>query len=436
MRDSSFYITYGQVAKISFENRAVNLDYFSDNVVRQEVLNRILREREDFDETLQTPSSIVQTINMLDESSNLDEIQKEYNSLNEKREKPRKIITIPTLEVFLQEYGNALITCMPLVSNLTEIPKIGSWVPVLVIHDNNILNTKSNTDKSFFYFPFSLFKRSGDSLVNTTTIGQKNKTNKANSKEILWPRSGSTMIQNKNGKSNIISDGDSILLSTGFQDLSQKLNNEELDEIKLFEYQRFNPISQKDSLIFLDKYDLDWEDQLNEYRKQIFELGQFSIDDPDKVEIIEKIITKLSEVTSFKDRMKLFFGIDFSDKYIDEYPKDTTEAEKEVLRKDNGVLICGTNIYLSGNINKKSKQKDYTVTRSEPLKDILRGLIDALIDLTKEVIDHQHAGSPAKVLQTIPGGAPPGTIATDIEERLKTIKGMLERISSSQIHIS
>jgi len=165
----------------------------------------------------------------------------------------------------------------------------------------------------------------------------------------------------------------------------------------------------------------------------LFELGQFEEDD---LEVVDKIILKLSEVTSFKDRMKLFFGIDFSDKYIEEYPKDETEGEKEVLRKDNGILICGSSIYLSGNPNKKTKQKDYTATRSEPLKDILRGLIDTLIALTNEVIDHQHAGSPAKVMQTVPGGSPSGSIATDIEEKLQSIKGMLERITSSQVHIS
>jgi len=63
-------------------------------------------------------------------------------------------------------------------------------------------------------------------------------------------------------------------------------------------------------------------------------------------------------------------------------------------------------------------------------------LIDIITDLTKEIINHQHAGSPAKVLQTIPGGAPQGTIATDIEQRLDKIKGQLDKISSSRVHIS
>jgi len=52
---------------------------------------------------------------------------------------------------------------------------------------------------------------------------------------------------------------------------------------------------------------------LNEYRKNLYELGQF-----EDTSVIESVIENLSNVKSFKDRMKLFFGIDFSDTYSNE----------------------------------------------------------------------------------------------------------------------
>jgi len=126
MRNNKFYITYGQVSKIFIENRTINLDTFTDKLILQQEINKVLDESEDFDETQQKAIDVLLKINELDESSNFDQIYDRFKKLNTKKEKPRKIVTLPIVEAIINESAERTVTCIPLASNLTEVPKLGS----------------------------------------------------------------------------------------------------------------------------------------------------------------------------------------------------------------------------------------------------------------------------------------------------------------------
>jgi len=126
MRNNKFYITYGQVSKISIENRTIDLDTFTDKLILQQDINKFLDELEDFDETQQKATDVLFKSNELHESSNFDDIYSQFKDLNTKKEKPRKIVTLPIVEAVIKDSVERTVSCIPLASNLTEVPKLGS----------------------------------------------------------------------------------------------------------------------------------------------------------------------------------------------------------------------------------------------------------------------------------------------------------------------
>ena len=97
---------------------------------------------------------------------------------------------------------------------------------------------------------------------------------------------------------------------------------------------------------------------------------------------------------------------------------------------DNGVVIAGENVYITSNT--KSAQKDYKVARSEPIQDLLYGLIDAVKQLTLALKTHKHLGSPAMVLDPQPDFI---QAVTTIEQTITQIQDGLGNISSPKVHI-
>jgi len=54
-----------------------------------------------------------------------------------------------------------------------------------VINHDNILNIHSSADNTYFYFPFSLYKKVGSDLKNTTNLKEKTKIDINSAREIL-----------------------------------------------------------------------------------------------------------------------------------------------------------------------------------------------------------------------------------------------------------
>lgn len=432
MRNSDFYITFGQVYKVKTAHTVSAPNAFTDYMFEQDLINKELEETEGWDIAKQRVTDQKKFIKVFQDSTDIDKIKQDYKNLKVGAKNPKKTLTVPAVWVHIYEQnslGSSVpqqVLALPIAGNLTEIPKLGQWVPIIAVSDNVISNTTTKQNVKFFYLPFSLTKRyfSVMGSVNNSKDITSGKVSSKTAKDILWPRSGATIIQNQNGKAHLISDGTTMMFSTGFGELPGGLRGDEIEQMNLHEFFRLNPPNTSDAFIFIDKYDKEWDAQLNEYRKNLYELGQF-----EDTSVIDSIIENLSNVKSFKDRMKLFFGIDFSDTYSNIW-KSNDPQEEEDLIMDNGVVIAGENVYITSNT--KSAQKDYKVARSEPIQDLLYGLIDAVKQLTLALKTHKHLGSPAMVLDPQPDFI---QAVTTIEQTITQIQDGLGNISSPKVHI-
>lgn len=432
MQDKQFYLTFGQVYKITIFNSIADLCNFTDYIHEQVKENNDLKS-ENWDIKTQISSSrrkIIESI--LDKSTNYNELINQYEKLNLDNKKPKKINTTPILIVELYDknsIGSIIpkkVICESLSNSITEIPKIGQWVSVLGCSIYNIDKDIPYDGIKYFYFPFSINKKKFSNLssINKPKDITSGKISNKTAKNILWPRSGSTIIQNQNGKSNIIIDEDNVLLSTGFKDLPFGLAGDKIDDMNIHEFFRKNPPDTSDSFIFIDKYDIDWETQLNDYRKKLYEISRL-----DDTSIIDNIIEEISNIKSFNDRIKLFFGIDFSNVYEWKY-SSAPNISSENKTKDSAILIHGKNIFLSNTFGKKTK---FNIARSQPTEDIIYGLIDIVKDLITAINSH------------MPLGTPPGTPISPMPDfilktqeaatKLQKIQGELSEISSKKVYI-
>jgi len=100
--------------------------------------------------------------------------------------------------------------------------------------------------------------------------------------------------------------------------------------------------------------------------------------------IADEAINKIKNLKNFEDRIRLFFGTDFSIKPEYEYAEKNNNDDTE-LTKDNGTLIHSKKIYLSTSGQGK-KQTKYTAARSERVIDLLSGIIDFTKELHGSVV--------------------------------------------------
>jgi len=79
------------------------------------------------------------------------------------------------------------VLALPIAGNLTEIPKLGQWVPIIAVSDNVISNTTTKQNVKFFYLPFSLTKRyfSVMGSVNNSKDITSGKVSSKTAKDIL-----------------------------------------------------------------------------------------------------------------------------------------------------------------------------------------------------------------------------------------------------------
>jgi len=432
MRNSDFYMTFGQVVDVSIENSFSYLNKFTEYVDDQTKQNEELQKDDTWSISSQTYSSQKKYIEVLYPSTNYEEVAKKYLELKEESKRLRKISTCPIISAYIYEQNTnnsivpKIVKCVPLNRCLLEVPTIGQWIVILVANNSVISNTENVDSYKYFYFPFSIDKRKFEKIENITSLKEKtnSKLNKNSVKNVMWPRTGSTIVQNENGKSNIQVNENSLLFSSGFGDLPQGLDSAQVLQQKVHEFFKLSPPENIDSFLFIDRYDREWEQALNEYKKRLYELLRF-----DDTSVVDKIISDLFSVKSFKDRIKVFFGIDFSNKYEWKYSSPSSENVVD-KSKDNGMLLAAENIYLGK--NSKNSQKDFTVARSEPTQDLLFGTIDVLIDLFNLLSTHKHLGTPASVLDPTPDFV---SKLKEVETKIKKIQDELKEIQSPSIHI-
>jgi hypothetical protein len=416
----SVEILFGEVTDIFNQHITADIEKFPEYFKEQIDVNKSLEEDPDWDPSQQSTYSKNKFVNVVHSSTDFDRLQTEYNNLTNNIAK-RKIISFPQAVVYLyQNSANKSIipqavVCSPLTHLLVETPIIGQWVSVLKMNNQ------------YFYLPFSFYKDKFGAITDTNTL--KNITNgkvaTRTAQGILWPREGGSILQNKTGESFLQLDASSFLLSTGFKDLPLSLNGDQVEEQKVHEFLRWNPVKQDDAFIFVDKYNTDWQTKLNNYKKEFYELNKF-----EDTSVVDKIIADIEEAQSFKKRLKYFFGIDLSGSYGWRYAGE--KAPEDVVKKQgSGTFLGGEEIYLGKNT--PDLQKDFKAARGEVVHDLLHGMIDIILDMHVALKQHKHFGSPAAVFepmvdfqQTVDG----------LGDRITTIQKQLKEIRSLNIHVT
>ncbi len=268
----------------------------------------------------------------------------------------------------------------------------------------------------YFYLPYSFYLKAGKSIKAIELESAKTGPQAEN---VLWPRSGSTTIQNANGNAYMQLDANDILLSTGFEDLEEE--SIEVMNTRLHEFKRFNGVSQLDSMIYMSKYDRIFEEKMFAYFKALYELDNV---DTSK---LDAFIESLAVAKSFEERIGVLFGISFSNPNYEYY--DTPEIDDEDRTKDSGVVIGGKTIYLT---NLKKEQTRYSAARGDRVVDLMAGIINHITDLHKVIKSHKHLGTPSSVLTP-----DPNTMSgiDELDSSLNELTGKLSSILSTKIII-
>mgnify|MGYP001570169579 CR=1 FL=1 len=424
--------TYAQVEKIIPIHRLLNIPLFNlDNI-----------EESTYYKGLSDIEKLIKPTPVIKDSTNVNSISADHQTLTSNNKRYKKILSVPAISVSIPIYNSKnyiKVVCYPWMDTAFFVPKKGEWIHIIGIR-MDLLNLSNvlNYDKNYIYYyiPNENYKKTDLGLSpNYTDKDESSGLIGNGARNILWPRSGSTLLQNKNGKSYIQIDSNDVLMSTGFVDFNDK--NINILNSSYHEFVRYNPISQNDSIIYMSSYDKEWEELLINYYKKLYELQDI---DTNK---LDKMISDLKNNKNFEERIKTLFNVDFSSRPKFEFGESNVEEVES--QKDNGVVIAAKNIFLSTSPNKK--QVRYTAARSERIIDLISGLIDYIEDLHKLISDSNEAGIAHTHLYT-PSVAvltpDPGTVSKIVQvnagiqqlnTKLDQLKSKLNSISTKNIFL-